>query len=108
MLVGFARTKSSADSISGLPAAPGRDAVAILSSGLPVEKKKFCAAAGWTLPSPSTAKAIVAAHADGFIVSPRIQFTCYHSIRERIIAGCNQRQRVVAVAAPVPGRSAHR
>ena len=33
------RTKSSADSISILPAEPGREAVAILPSGTPVLKK---------------------------------------------------------------------
>jgi hypothetical protein len=38
--IGEVATKSSADSISSLPAEPGREAVAILPSGFPVLKKK--------------------------------------------------------------------
>ena len=48
-LVSLVKTKSSADSISSLPAEPGREAVAILPSGLPVLKKKVtpaCRGAG--------------------------------------------------------------
>src|SRR5215470_2830528 len=44
--VGEVRTKSSADSISILPAEPGREAVAILPSGSPVLKKKEPAETG--------------------------------------------------------------
>ena len=44
--VGDVRTKSSADSISILPAELGREAVAILPSGLPVLKKYDSAAEG--------------------------------------------------------------
>src|SRR3954451_14905249 len=44
--VELVRTKSSADSISILPPAPGRVAVAILPSGSPVLKKNGAAAAG--------------------------------------------------------------
>ena len=44
--VGEVRTKSSADSISILPAEPGREAVAILPSGSFVQKKKEPAETG--------------------------------------------------------------
>src|SRR5689334_9137817 len=46
MFVGAVRTKSSADSISILPADPGREAVAILPSGFHVLQKKVPADAG--------------------------------------------------------------
>jgi hypothetical protein len=45
IVVGLARTKSSADSISILPALSGRDAVAISPSGSPVLKKNGAATA---------------------------------------------------------------
>jgi hypothetical protein len=45
-LVAEGNTKSSADSISNLPAESGRAAEAISPSGLPVLKKKGVAAAG--------------------------------------------------------------
>src|SRR6476659_8969210 len=44
--VGEVRTKSSADSISMLPAELGREAVAAMPSGIPVVKKKGSANAG--------------------------------------------------------------
>src|SRR5215475_1169944 len=46
IVVGPVRTKSSADSISNLPALSGRVAVAILPSGLPVLKKNGVAPTG--------------------------------------------------------------
>ncbi len=45
-VVGFVRSKSSADSISNGAPTSGRDAVAILPSGFPVLKKKGEAVAG--------------------------------------------------------------
>ena len=46
IFVAEVRTKSSADSISSLPAEPGREAVAIRPSGSPVLKKKSPAETG--------------------------------------------------------------
>src|SRR6185437_8811491 len=46
ILVALGRMKSSADSISTLPALDGREAVAILPSGSPVLKAKAPASAG--------------------------------------------------------------
>src|SRR4051794_28843688 len=53
-LVSLVKTKSSADSISSLPAEPGREAVAILPSGLPVLKKKVLPACTGPLSAHAT------------------------------------------------------
>src|SRR5262249_42943766 len=59
------RIKSSADSISILPALAGRDAVAMRPSGWPVLKEKGSATAG--VPSPSTNAKIESEHVIGRI-----------------------------------------
>ena len=51
--VGDVRMKSSADSISNLPAVSGRVALAIKLVGPPVLKENGSAAAGNTIPKPS-------------------------------------------------------
>jgi hypothetical protein len=57
--VEWAVTKSSAVSVSSLPALAVRDRVAIFPSGLPVLKKKGASAAATGVTKPSTAMEIV-------------------------------------------------
>src|SRR5437867_12077840 len=85
--VGPVMTKSSADSISNLPALSGRDAVAIFPSVLPVLKKNDVAAAGTAVSKPKRA-----AVPEAFATQDCIVSSC-----ERTAIGCFQVSNIHAI-----------
>src|SRR5690348_15833304 len=77
--VGEVRTKSSADSISNLPALSGRVAVAISPSGLPVLNNS-AAGAGTVINKPAE----IATAPEAFIAMDCIVSPCIHYVTQRV------------------------